>query len=32
MPTHEITTATILKNMGYIPVLFLGLSGENNIK
>lgn len=29
MATHEITTLTILKNMGYIPVAFLGLSTES---
>jgi len=29
MTTHEITTLTILKNMGYIPAVFLGLSTES---
>lgn len=29
MNTHEITTLTILKNLGYIPVVFLGLSTES---
>lgn len=29
MNTHEITTLTILKNLGYIPAVFLGLSTES---
>ncbi|OLS16008.1 MAG: hypothetical protein RBG13Loki_0386 [Promethearchaeota archaeon CR_4] len=28
MSTHEITTATIIKNFGYIPAIFFGLSTE----
>lgn len=29
MTTHELTTLTILKNLGYIPAVFLGLSTES---
>lgn len=29
MPTHELTTTAILKNLGYIPAVFLGLSTES---
>ena len=29
MSTHEITTATIIKNFGYIPAIFFGLSTES---
>jgi toxin secretion/phage lysis holin len=29
MTTHEITTITVLKNMGYIPAIILGLSTES---